>query len=397
MPALPTRHDDDFGVTGHVRKRPAGAALSRDVRASWATRDVTLRGARRVPCDGRAPRAGDLVVVEVVRVRNHSGIVQATNERLRLYEGVHYVGVLGNRYATDAFAATLGAEPLGTRRALHALTNAGMVGVVRDRASAIKPPTELRFLDYVADAGGARLNLKALCGPPLDTPPPVAVPPVVLVVGSGMNAGKTTTAARLVRQLVVRGRRVAALKMTGSVSDRDLRELRATGAAFVRDFSDYGHPSTFLAPFAELRALQRRMLSAAAAARPEVVVVELADGILQRETAWLLRDPELAGHTAAVVLAAGCALSALAGTDELLGLGHRVACVSGLVTNAPLFVEDLAGRRPDLAVASSAGDGTEIADAVEAAVGSSARGAGRPPHAGDGQGGAAFVVRASDA
>jgi hypothetical protein len=333
---------------------------------------VDLAGARVVPCNGRAPHAGDLVVVEVTRVRNHTGLVQAGNDRLRLYEGVRYVGVLGNRYATDAFSATLGDTPLGQRDTLHALTNAGMVGEVQGRSSLVKAPTELRLIGYVADRDGYRLNLKAALAPGLGTPAPAALPPVVLAVGTGMNAGKTTAAARLVRQLVVRGRRVAALKMTGSVCDNDLRELRSTGAAFARDFSDYGHPSTFLASFDEIRALQRRMLADAAASRPDVIVVELADGVLQRETAWLLRDAELAGHTAAVVLAAGCALSALAGADEVQRLGHRLACVSGCVTSAPLFVEELRARRPDLAVASSAGSGAEIADAVEAAVSAAA-------------------------
>ncbi|MEL6613093.1 MAG: hypothetical protein AAFQ53_13420, partial [Bacteroidota bacterium] len=335
---------------------PSGVALPADVRWPWACRALDRTGLRLIPDDGAAPSVGDLVVVEVVRVRNHTGLVAATNERLRLYEGTRFVGVLGHRYATDAFEAEFDATPLAERDTLHLVTNGGMVSVVQSRAAGVKAPTELRFLGYVATPDGARINTKTRLAPPVGTLAPVSLPPVLLGVGSGMNAGKTTSVVRMVQALVRRGVRVAVCKVTGSVSHRDLFEMQATGACFARDFSDYGYPSTYLASEDEIRALFRRMMADAAQTAPDVIVVEIADGVLQRETAWLLADDEVRTATAGVVLATGCALSAIAGLVEVESYGHEVVAVTGCLTSAPLFVREFASRRPDVTVASSAGD-----------------------------------------
>jgi hypothetical protein len=88
----------------------------------------------------------------------------------------------------------------------------------------------------------------------------------------------------LAKALLRLGLRVAACKVTGSISHRDLNELRATGVHDVRDFSDYGFPSTYLCENAELIDLFEAILTDAAIASPDIVVMEIADGLLQRET-----------------------------------------------------------------------------------------------------------------
>jgi len=66
------------------------------------------------------------------------------------------------------------------------------------------------------------------------------------------------------------------------------------------------------------------------------VVLEIADGLLQTETAWLL---ERVGTIAdAVVFAATDSLSAKAGTRILQDLLLPVRAISGLVTRSPLAV-----------------------------------------------------------
>ena len=157
------------------------------------------------------------------------------------------------------------------------------------------------------------------------------------------------------------GLRVAACKLTGSVSHRDQYALRGTGAHHVRDFSDYGYPSTYLCERDELTALFDAMMADAAAAVPDVTVVEIADGVLQRETMLLLEDDYVKQRIHGVVLTAGCALSALRGVEEIERRGHQVVTVSGLITNAPLFVREFDAHRPDVPVASSTDDGAALA------------------------------------
>jgi hypothetical protein len=300
---------------------------------------------------------GDVAVVRVRSVDNHKRLTQGDCMRLRLYPGVTYVGVFGNRYATSSIEA----EVDGTET-LHQLTGAGMIGTFRSRERTRRGPTKLEFVGYVADEDGRRINLKEALFEPRRLSGEAA-PAVVLILGSSMDSGKTTVAAKLARSLVTQGRRVASCKLTGSVSRRDYYEMSAVGAVDVRDFSDYGFPSTYLCKEEEITDLFHTMVADAAAARPDVVVMEVADGILQRETQMLLRSASVRRTTRAVVLSAACAPSALLAVGEIERHEYAVAAVSGLITNSPLAMREFT-ERSCVPLSTSAGDGTELATCI---------------------------------
>lgn len=306
--------------------------------------------------DRAAPQPGDLAVVRVDSLGYHAKIMTAQQGQLRLYPGDLLVGVFGNRYATDAYEAEV-----QTLEDLSILTNAGMIGTVFSKNAAMKKPTHITFLHYLSDGQGGRLNLKNLHFQPKLPAQPLRN--IILVVGSGMNSGKTTTMMKLTKALLDKGLAVAACKLTGSVSTNDHGELSATGAPFVTDFSDYGFPSTYLCHDDELHALFHTMMADAAATNPDVTVVEIADGLLQRETRLLLESPIIRRQVAGVVMAATCASSAIYGLSQLEALGHEVVTVSGIITNSPLFMRELMSRH-ETPIASSAGDGVELAQMV---------------------------------
>ena len=323
----------------------------------WACRMLDRAAVWRVaPLDAPA-QVGDVLVGRVTAVRHHARLMDPHGARVRLYEGDVLVGVAGHRYATDAFDAD--AEISGEDADL--LTNAGMLGRVRRRHAGVGAPSQLRIVGRLADGQDSPVNL-------IKTgfrarPRPGGQPRVVLVVGSGMNAGKTTTAVKLTRGLRQRRLKVAALKVTGSVSPNDRSELLATGAEYVRDFSDYGFPSTHRLDPAVLEDLVGTMLADAFDVRPDVVVVEIADGVLQTETQALLRCSWLRELAHGAVVAAGCSLSALKSIEVVGDAGLCVLGISGVVTNAPLFVDELA-RHTSTPVLSSADDGAALAQAV---------------------------------
>ncbi|NIN76698.1 MAG: DUF1611 domain-containing protein [Planctomycetales bacterium] len=323
----------------------------------WACRAVDPQAAYLLPGDDSLPPVvGDVALVEVTAVKNHTRIVTRDHQRLRIYEGDQLVGVFGNRYATDAFEAQVAAGDQ-----LHLLTSAGMIGTVVSRNQKIQAPTQLRMLGHLATRGGRRINL-------LNHRQQTALSPnftaqVVLAVGTGMNSGKTTTAAKLVKALVRRKVRVAACKLTGSVCHRDLSELQAAGAQDTRDFSDYGFPSTYLCQQDDLVNLYQAMLADSQAIRPDVVVMEIADGVLQRETELLLSDPSVQRYVRGVVLAAPCSASALFGAEQIRRHGLEVIAVSGIISNSPLFMREFS-QQSDLPLASSVGDAAELAQLV---------------------------------
>src|SRR5262245_17885052 len=101
------------------------------------------------------------------------------------------------------------------------------------------------------------------------------------------------------------GLKVVACNLTGSVSNHDRDELAGAAAHMVTDFSDFGFASTYLVSKEELMQLFHTMLNEVVTASPDVVLMEFADGLLQRETAMLLREAEIKKAGRGVVLAAG--------------------------------------------------------------------------------------------
>jgi len=332
------------------------------IRWSWACRVLDRLEVCSVVADASlAPTAGDLVLVEVQHLGEHERITTCDNKRLRIYTGDLLVGVLGNRYATDAFEGVV-----HDVRELQLLTGGGMIGTVRSKHRNMSAPTEVLFVGYIADSDGARINLTRRCFKP--RPRPAVTWPLVLVVGTAMNSGKTTASVKLIKNLVDRGIRVGACKLTGSVSNRDQDEMRAATAGTVLDFSDYGFPSTYLCSETELLTLFDTMLADLAARDPEIVVMEVADGVLQRETAMLLRDDTVRRAVSGLIVTADGALSALYATHELRALGHRVLAVSGALTSSPLAVREFTAQS-DVPVAHSTGSGREVADIVTQSLG----------------------------
>ena len=106
-----------------------------------------------------------------------------------------------------------------------------------------------------------------------------------------MDSGKTHTAMSLIVGLKRQGRRVAGLKLTGTACGRDTWSMADAGAGPVLNFVDGGYGSTYLVPPDQLLDLHRLLLGHATASDAEWVVVEIADGLLQTETAALLRSP----------------------------------------------------------------------------------------------------------
>ena len=98
--------------------------------------------------------------------------------------------------------------------------------------------------------------------------------PVVLLVGTSMSAGKTTSAKVIVRLLREAGLAVVGAKLTGAGRYRDILSMQDAGAEHIFDFVDAGLPSTVV-PEKEYRQVLRRLLSRIATADADVLVAEV--------------------------------------------------------------------------------------------------------------------------
>lgn len=316
------------------RARRHAADLARVRRAAWAfsTRRVTPDAvADLLPAEG-APRAGDLVLARVDALGQHDGLQLPSGRRRQLFIGDEIVVAYGNRYAASQFEALV-PRTLGP---CHLAAGGGIAARVtswHDRMS--KGPTHLTPVGLLGDVDGRPLNLDRFALHPVDelTGP---TPPTVAVIGTGMDAGKTQSCAYLVRGLIAAGLRVGYGKVTGTGAGGDTWLLKDAGACPVLDFTDAGLATTYLvAP----EVVERTLVTLVAHLAQEgldAIVLEIADGVLQRETAMLLRSPVFAQLVGGVLLAAQDSMGACAGVHALREGATPVVALSGLISAAPL-------------------------------------------------------------
>jgi len=312
--------------------------------ASRAAQFKTPYTLRRVPASAFvtllsgdiAPRVGDLVLARVDRLGQHRHLELASGRRARLFEGDEIVLAYGNRYAPDQFEAEVPAD-LGP---CHLVAAGGVAARVLTRHDKMRGATTVQPVGLLGDRAGHALNLAdfALERPPVDGRRAFTV----AVVGTSMNAGKTETAANLIRGFVHAGLHVGAAKVTGTGAGGDVWAMADAGARTVLDFTDAGLPSTYLADPARIERVMETLLGYLYASGAEAVVFEVADGLFQRETADLLRSPAFARAIDAVVFAAGDAMGSAAGVQWLRGLGLPIAAASGLLTASPLAMREVA-------------------------------------------------------
>src|SRR5262249_3584937 len=148
------------------------------------------------------------------------------------------------------------------------------------------------------------------------------------------------TARSAIRGLRRLGRPVAGIKLTGTAAGRDTWGMLDAGASPVFDFVDGGLPSTYLSSLEQLMSLQRLLLSHAAAAGAAWVVIEIADGGLQRETVSLLECSSFVSTVDAWLYATGDALGAVGGVATLRAHGIEPAALTGLLSMSPLAVRE---------------------------------------------------------
>lgn len=303
--------------------------------AKWAftTRRVDRADAAGLDANVGVARPGDVVLARIDRIGSHRRLQLAAGGFSDFWEGDLVVAACGDRYAADQFEGSGVIDPEGC----DLLAGGGVLGRLETKNGRMAAPTRLVPLGRLVDAAGAPLTLgryareRSAAGRP-ET--------VIGVVGAGMNAGKTTAAAALIRGLTAAGLRTAGLKATGTGAFGDVQAYASAGAAFVADFTDDGLVSTYRQPTGRIVETLDALLGHAAAEGCEAAVVEIADGLLQPETAALLSGGRVAARLDGVLYAAGDALSALGGLAMLERYGVRALALTGLMTRAPLAVRE---------------------------------------------------------
>ncbi len=290
------------------------------------------------------PTIGDVAVFRVKRIGKHNAIQGQRGSNKYIFPGDRIMLAFGNRYASEQFEGYIPEQP---QEVYHILGKGGCAGVVASmhQRMALRGPTELELEAYATDPHGKVINTRYLnrSRVPFNTYEKNNYR-LILSLGTGMDSGKTTTAAYLARGLHDAGMRVAYVKLTGTVFSKDRAFVRDCGADLATDFSRLGYPSTYMLEEDELLDIVAGLLTEAETIHPDYVIAEIADGLLQRETAMLLRQPRFRHMVDHVLLSSGDSFSALAGLEELERLGMDASALCGAFTAAPLLVKEVQSR-----------------------------------------------------
>jgi hypothetical protein len=157
-----------------------------------------------------------------------------------------------------------------------------------------------------------------------------------------MNCGKSLTAAACCWALSTMGHGVRASKVTGTASLKDILLMEDNGASPVADFTFLGYPSTYMLSEEELLHIFNSLDLKYANSPRRYWVVEFADGILQRETAMLLRSWDVRSRIHRHIFDARDAFGAIGGLDILRKDFDLVPdAISGFCSSSPLGVREL--------------------------------------------------------
>lgn len=307
--------------------------LERTKRA-FTTRHVPVKAMVSLIDGPVRPRPGDLVLARVDRLGNHRRLELTGGRRAWMHPGDEIVVAYADRYAPDQFESYVPLDLQPTQL----VASGGVASSVRTKSADVRRATEITPLGLIGDERGTSLNLSDFGLRPV--PSAENRLPTLAVIGTSMNSGKTTTIKQLVLGLRDGGHRPGVTKVTGTGSGGDYWVMLDAGAQAMLDFTDAGLASTFGVDMPVVEQTMVNLIDHLTHRGSGSILIEVADGLLQYETAHLLGSEAFQERVDGVVFAAADAMGAIAGVARLQELGLPVVAVAGRLTRSPLAVAE---------------------------------------------------------
>jgi hypothetical protein len=308
--------------------------VKKKIRIPYALRHVPETAFAHLLPIPNLPAIGDIALAEVKQIGRNTAVELNNGRRCALHTGDLIAVAFGNRYATmqfEGYARIQGDE-------CDLLSMGGLCGIVESKHDGVTGPTQLRILGAIGDQLHKPLSSVDFALPPVASQGKVRV---AVVCGTSMDAGKTHTVMCTIKGLRHQGHRVAGVKLTGSATGRDTWNMLDAGACTALDFTDGGWPSTYLCTGEQLLHLYHLLIGHARERGAEWAVVEIADGLLQVETAALLNSMQFRSTVDHFLFAAGEPMAAVGGVGMLRQWGIEPLAVSGVVSMSPLNIREV--------------------------------------------------------
>lgn len=315
--------------------------------------------------------AGSVVAARVLNSKTAYNTLEDCHGRMvMLQPGDVIAGALGHRDALLGYSGRV-PESLAVGDELQLLNLGGVMGVGATPAPGIGAPFRLEVLGSVLEfpvlerrvgrpASVARAGLEV---PAQDESFWSSLPPIVALVGTCMNAGKTTAACALVAGLRQQGLHVGAGKLTGVSLRRDVWEMRDCGADPTAVFTDFGVVTTNEENAVPAAHALITHLAQNEPEPPDVLVLEFGDGLLGTYGVQaLLADERIGSAISRVILCAQDPVGTW-GAAELLRTRWNLTpdLVCGKVTDTPAGLR-FCHERLEVATWNALSEGPEVAE-----------------------------------
>jgi len=274
-------------------------------------------------------KEGNVLAVRALMEKSVYDRLELTTGRMaKINKGDVMAGTLGYRRALKGFVGTI-PDSIHVGDTIHVLNIGGVLGICIGKNPDVGSPLEVEVLGAVM-MDGSPANIASNAIPPREDLPPC--PPLVVVAGTCMSAGKTAAASEIVKRFAQSGTRVAAAKLSGVAALRDTLDMEDHGAFATLSFLDCGLPST--AHVADLAPYARAILGELASRNPDVIVLELGDGILgDYHVGSFFQHADLLAATKAVVMCANDLVAAWGAKKLMEEWKIPITVVSGPVTD----------------------------------------------------------------
>jgi hypothetical protein len=288
--------------------------------------------------DKKKPEIGDLVYGSILSVGEH---YQLENREGRLHNisiGTKSIFVYGCRYAPDAYEAIL---PSKLDREVDLVARSGIVGTMRFKNTVAADCTKVKLYGYICDKDGNVINTKNYKAAQLSekTKGDPKKKNMILCIGSSMNSGKSTAAAHCCWALSTLGFKVNACKITGTASLKDILLAEDSGASEIGDFSYLGFPSTYMLEESDVVGIYTQLRERYGT--DDYWVVEIADGMVQRETSMLLKSKEVRDKIYKLIYCAQDVTGVVGGLKILKEQFDLVPdAISGRCASSPLSINE---------------------------------------------------------
>ena len=321
-----------------------------------------LRVSKDIPCE-----EGVLVAARVLNNKSRYNQLELTSGRLAtVNQGDVIVGALGHRKALRGYSGHLPTS-LKTGDTIQILNIGGVLGMCDSVNPDVGPPFECEVLGTVLSFPylGERIGVPARAGAHAlgeDTELDTNGVPVVALAGTCMDSGKTAAACAIVGRMRHLGFDVAACKATGVSLRRDVLAMEDAGASNTMIFSDFGIVTTTETNGPELT---RALLTGLAKKKPDVIVLELGDGLLGAYgVGAILSDAAIREALTLVVLCANDPVSAWGGA-ELLRKEFSIepTIVTGPATDNDVGIQQI-NDRCDLPAINALSNGVALGDII---------------------------------